>query len=524
LTDGSTSEISNRSLWGVAAQLVPATLGVQALSLVSSIALAHKLGATDGTDAYFLALSIPVVVYAILLAGIRLGAIPSLTTLARERPADVSRAASEIVSSVFAAALALSLVAQLLALIALPAVIGGSAHLHHVARLMIVELVPYGVTGALAGVFGAILAVRGRFALAVLVMGIEPVVKTLLVVTTSHALGAQSQVIGNIAGSALAVLVLWRSVERQGVRVRPVMVLRTRVVRDVLKVSLPLVIAQTVLQVNPLIDRATASGISHGSVTVLELGLRLYAAPMLLLSGCLLAPLAATWSARLAEHGFEAVQASCIRAIKTLTLVLPPVLVVGVVLRHQIVGVVYSGGAYSHSAVAGTASVMGMLLLALPAQVLIMALATLFVIHRDTVFPMKIAIANVVLNLGLDVALRGPMGVAGIALSTTLTVTLLGAAYVWGSRRRWGDLGLRRLRRPAALAGLSAAVTGTALVMLTRAVPASTGRLAALGVIAGAALLAMSLHVVILSIGREPLTGMLPVRFGRPAISPVPRG
>ena len=54
-----TEKLSHRSLSGVVAKVAPATLMVQAFSFVSSVALASVLGATYRTDAYYLALSVP---------------------------------------------------------------------------------------------------------------------------------------------------------------------------------------------------------------------------------------------------------------------------------------------------------------------------------------------------------------------------------------------------------------------------------------------------------------------------------
>ena len=93
-----------------------------------------------------------------------------------------------------------------------------------------------------------------------------------------------------------------------------------------------------------------------------------------------------------------------------IALLVPPVMVSGFVVRHEVVDIAYRSHAYNAMAVSKTADVLGMLLLGLLPQVLIIPLSTLFVIRRDGVFPMKVGIANVVLNAVLDVMLRGPLG------------------------------------------------------------------------------------------------------------------
>src|SRR5438270_6591207 len=115
--------------------VVAMTAGVQVLSFFSSVALARVLGATDDTDAYFLALSIQVTMYSILLAAGRLGAIPHLTRLGREQGSDFSAVASELVTTITIITAALVVVATALAVGLIPILLQGSSHLIHRAQL-----------------------------------------------------------------------------------------------------------------------------------------------------------------------------------------------------------------------------------------------------------------------------------------------------------------------------------------------------------------------------------------------------
>jgi peptidoglycan biosynthesis protein MviN/MurJ (putative lipid II flippase) len=157
--------------------LAPWNIGVQAASLVSSIALAWVLGASTGTDAYFVGLSVPVLVYGTLLVAVRAGAISPLTDLLNGDEEAFKRASSQIVSATAAASLVCSLVLTAGAALVLPLLVGGGEHFASQTRITILELAPLGVLGALTGVLGAVLAVRRIFAPQVAVMAIEPVIK-----------------------------------------------------------------------------------------------------------------------------------------------------------------------------------------------------------------------------------------------------------------------------------------------------------------------------------------------------------
>jgi putative peptidoglycan lipid II flippase len=321
-----------------------------------------------------------------------------------------------------------------------------------------VELIPYAVTGALLGALGAVLAVKRRFAITALVLAFEPILKSVLLLLFSKQLGAQALIIGNLVGNGLAVVVLWLVVSKDGVSLRLAAFYTSPTVRRIFRLSIPLVVSQSVIQLNPLIDRAAAAGLGRGTVTEFELGVRLFTAPATLLAATLVAPLAATWSTRFAEDGWGAVTKSFSRVIAALVIVVPPIIVTGFVLRDEIVRVAYSSHAFTPEAVQHTADVLGVLLIGLLAQVIVVPVSTLFIVRGNTVFPMKVGIANCVINALLDVALRGPLGVTGIALSTTVTLSVLCAIYVWQAQVRWGPLGLgSALRKPATVSAVSCA-------------------------------------------------------------------
>jgi putative peptidoglycan lipid II flippase len=502
------------------ARLAPASVAVQVCSFGSSIVFAHHLGATTRTDAYYLALSIPVVVYAVLLAGIKLGGIPTLTEIAQgESPASLNRACSELLTAAIVASALLSLAVTTLMLLVLPRAAGGGPQLATYTRQFLLELAPYSVTGAMLGALGAILAVRDRFAAATAVLAIEPVLKSSLLLLFGRQLGVQALVVGNLAGNVLAVSVLWRCVRRQGVALRMTGFPRSPAVRSIVVLSAPLVLSQAALQLNPLIDRSTAGAVGPGAITQLEMGMRLFSAPTALLTGMMIAPLVASWSARMSTDGWSAVTRGFSRATATILCLLPPMIVLGYVLRHELVALIYSSRRYTPTDVRHTADVFGMLLLGLIPQILIVLAASLFVVKKDTVFPLKVGLANCALNAVLDVALRGPLGVAGIALSTTVTITLLFCVFIGAARSRWGRLRLWPELRLVFVLSIGAAVAAGVITTTLGTVIAPTTRLADLATLCGAAAAVIVTQIVIMTAGGAwqraglPITTLVPRRI-----------
>jgi putative peptidoglycan lipid II flippase len=502
--EGSPRGLADQSLVRIIGRIAPVTVVVQLAGFLFSVALARVLGSSTGTDAYFLALSVPAAIYMVMLAALRQGATPAMTDSLARSDEEFARASSQLVSSVALLSAALAIVVTGMALVALPLAVGeGSHRLVSLVRADLVALAPLPILGGVTGALGAIQTVRGRVTPAVAVLAFEPISKAAFVLTLGTSLGATTLIVGHLVGSTLATATLWAMIRRSGVDLRLAPSILPPFVRDVVRLSTPLIISQSVLQANPIVDRTMAATLGSGSVTQLELGIRLFFGATALISGTLIGPLTGTWAARRLHYGWEAVRTGVVRGLVIVLAILPPLVTLGVVLRHPMVELLYGGGAYSDRALHVTADVLGMLVLGLPAQVLVIMFASLFVVQRSTVFPMLVGMTNVVLNVALNFALRPLWGAPGIALSTSLTMTVLLVPYMRSATVRW-DLRLREVQSSAARAAVATAALVVAALALMK-IPWGESDSAMLAEITVLTTVLLLLHAVVLVVAREPL-------------------
>ncbi len=488
------------------ARATPISLAVQVLSFASSVALATYLGASYVTDAYYLAVSIPMLVYGIVVGGIRVGFIPALTDEDNNDDRSFSNAAAELLTAVFFSALALAVVSIGLSILVLP-LLAGEADTRTVtlARSLVLELSTLTVTGALTGALGAILTVRGRYVAPIAVMGLEPIVRISLLAAASAALGAHALVLGNVVGSAAAVAILWTLLVKEDIRPHFRFSRGSVFLRTAFAVSGPLLVGQVILQANPVVDRLMASSLETGSITVLELGYRMFGVSTVVLVSTLIAPVTATWAARYRSDGWHSLRESAFRAMHLSLLVLPPIVVLSVALKDHIVTFLYRGGEFTAADVSVTADVFGFYMLALPAEVLTGVAAAVFIIRKNTITPMKIAAANVFLNAGLDYVFLMWFGVAGIALSTTVTYTLLWLLFLVALSRRYGALGLRRLLPTARKVTLAIVGSLTPAIGVASLFGVPDDRLSAAALLAGVGTLGVvGYYLILSSFGEAP--------------------
>jgi putative peptidoglycan lipid II flippase len=437
---GTPARLGSGNLARILAKVGSATIFVQIAGFAASVALAREFGAVPATDAFFVAQSIPLFVAGVLLAAIRLGGIPTLTKK-EGAPLDLAEAANELVSAAGAAAAALSLVVTGAAIALMPVLIGGAgAETESLARVIALELAPLPILMSMIAALSALLAVLGRYSIAVLALAIDPLMRALFTILFARSLGIEALAAGSVLGSALALVLLWVAVKRRGVDLGATSRIRSPAVREVATFSVPLLISYALLSLNPVLDRSMASPLGPGAVTELQLALQVFNVPATLLAAMLVAPILAEWQRRYDVGGWMSLRSSFERAVRVATSVAPPVVALAFVLREELVIAIYQGGALSPNAIDPVADALGVLLLAIPAQLLILLYATLFLVRGRPWVTAAVGFANVALNAVLNLVLRGPLDVTGIALSTTATLVLLTAAYAVFARRSFGPL------------------------------------------------------------------------------------
>lgn len=500
-----TSQVSLRR---VVARVAPVTIAVQACSFASSIALATYLGASYQTDAYYLALSIPVLTYGILLGGIRVGAIPALNDESRRNDERAfASACSELMAGVVLGAACLAIAAVIITFCFLPLL---SAHTDprtiSLARSLVLVLTPLTILGAAVGALGAIHTVRRSYVAPAAVLACEPIVKIALMATLGSSLGAYALALGNLIGAGAAVAILWALLERSGFPVRLRLPHRSPFIKSIFSVSTPLLVANLVLLANPVVDRIMATPLQAGSITVLELGERMFGVSTMLLATSLIAPVTATWAARFSDSGWDALENSAFQAIRFSLYVVLPMVALGVVLSQEVVTFAYLGGEYGKESVAQTSDVFAYFMLGLPATIFVVVFASIFVVKKNAWVPMRIAFINVALNLVLDFVFRAWLGVAGLALATTAVTTALCFAYVWSVNHYYGGLHLMKLVPVAARVGIAAVAAAMVAFAVTNALGAPASRLSALGIGAAASCVGTVVYVMVLAtVGELPM-------------------
>jgi putative peptidoglycan lipid II flippase len=238
-------------------------------------------------------------------------------------------------------------------------------------------------------------------------------------------------------------------------------------VRELGVLILPAIFGAGIYQISRFIDLFFLGRLEEGSFVFLALADRLNQLPLGIIGialGTAILPALSRFIAQDDAGGAQRVQSNAIE----LGLLLTIPAAVGLFFAAQpLVSAFYYGGKFGADDVAGTSSVVAMLVIGLPAYVLVKVLTPGFFARKDTKTPVYTAGVSLIINIALNIMLIPIMGVAGLALAGALAAWA-NCAMLYAMLHRRGQLRIEpdlfvRIGRII----LSAAAMGAAIWYLT---------------------------------------------------------
>ncbi len=293
------------------------------------------------------------------------------------------------------------------------------------------------------------------------------------------------------SGVAQLGLLMW-ALQRAGMALHIPRPRLTPEMRLLLRRMAPGLVGAGVTQLNLAVDVIIASLLPAGTVSLLYYADRVQQLPLGVIGTAVGTALLPLLSRQVRAGEAAAARGTLNRAIEYALFLTLPAAIALIVSAYPVMWALFGRGAFSAESAHLSAQALMAYAIGLPAFVLVKVLAPGFFARGDTATPVKIGIAAVVLNLGLNVAFMVPLRHVGPALATSLAAMFnLGglAIMLRRSDHLQLDATLRRrsVRMIAASAVMALALLGTQHVLF---VPTLHGwaRIGALVVLVGVGL------------------------------------
>jgi len=468
-------------------------------------------------DAFFTAFRLPDLVFQLVAAGALSSAVIPIVSalLATDQTARAWHVVSTITNLMLAGLLVLAVAVLIAAPAIIPAISPGFSHDQWSRTIDLTRIMILGpIFLALGSLATSVLNAQGRFAVA----AIAPIVYNVAIIGAAvflvPSMGVTGLAIGVVAGSVVHLAIQIVPLRALGFRYERSVDLDDPEARQALKLMAPRALGLGAGQITFVVVTSLASTLFVGAVTGFNVAFTLLQIPIGVIGVPLGIVVLPTLAREAAVGNLTEFAALMSRAIRLIVFVMVPITAIAIVLRSEVVRLLFGEANLDAFALDQTATTFAAFLIGLTAHALIAVLARAFYARQDTRTPVAAAILAVVVNSTLDAVLVGPLGLPGLGLAIALAAWLETIVLVVLLKRSLPELAIRpvlslgiRSIVVAIAGGLAAAGVGAGLTLAVGPDPGRAALLVRIIAVGSVWLLTTAAIAAVLRIGE--LTSMI---------------
>lgn len=408
------------------------------------LALSYTYGASTISDAYIISLSIPSVIYGMLVAGIVAGYIPMYSKLKTQ---EGKLAADVFTNNVQSLLLFVSTIVLTFGLIFTEPIVkifatGFDAQtLQQTVQFTRLSFFAILFTG-LVSVFSGYLQVNGQFVIPEL-LGFPLNISMILFVFISKGRSPYLLVVGYVVGVIAKLLFMIPALIKTRYTHKLHMKFASKNIRNLAMISIPIMLGTSVNQINVLIDRTLASQLEVGGISALNYAETLNGFVQGIFVVSIVTVLYPMISQMVAAGNLEGVKKSISESLVSISLLVVPMTIGTMVFAKQVVTVLFGYGAFDEKAILNTSSALFFYSVGMIAIGFQNVLVKVFYSMEETKVPVMISAFGVAINISLNFVLSRYLGIGGLALATSLAAIVVTTLLFIKLRKKIGAFGMR---------------------------------------------------------------------------------
>jgi len=439
--------------------LIILTLISRIVGMAREMTIAYFYGATAVGDAYFVSLAIPTVIMTCLTFSLATSYVPVYQKLPANK-ADKHLFTNKAIGITLLIGLLTLIVAQIFApqLVRLFAV-GFDENTMRITtmltRITLFAVFLMGINHLLQG----LMQVKEKVLLASLSGLPFNFVATIFIIISAYT-NLPMLAIGTVVALGAQSLYLLTLAHRQQFRLKPQLDFKDSNVQNLIVLSLPIILANTVDQLGLVVDKNIASTFGTGAISALTYATRTTTAISAVFVTSILVMTFPKIARLVATNNLMQMKEALSQAIVGMNLFVIPVIATVAMFSYPLTSLLFGRGAFDDSAVLTTSNLLFFLAFFLFGSGMFALVARVFYALGDSKTPMIVATVKVIINLFLNVVLTALMGISGLALATSISSLTGMAILIVLLRRKIGSLRLKNT-----LISLNK-ITGASLVMV----------------------------------------------------------
>lgn len=431
------------NIWKAAGMLTILTVIAKVIAFGREMVIAYSYGAAFSTDAYFLAEGLAANIIYAFTAALSVAFVPLYIENKKAHSQDfvvTSLAAAGIVSACISGVVFLG--SDKIAHIIAPAY--DTVQLRQVA--LYIQILAIGMLFPLfTNIFSSILNAERIYGYTAFTGIIYSFTAILFSIVFCKSLGVLALVISIPVSYFLQCVVLF-------LRTRKVVSFcgkpnfRDTRMKSLLKMSLPILLSNTVVEINQTVDRLLAAGFGEGAVSALSYSKTLSSFLNSLFTSTIITVLFTELSYDAGRENLFTYIGTLKKGSLILLILSLPIVFVIIFSDYDIVNIVYGRGVFNEQAVILTSKAFACYSIVFPFTVLQAYLVKAFYALEDTISPMKNGIFCIVVNIILSILLSDQFGFEGIAVATSISTVIAVLLLLGRLKKKIGTMRIFRMK------------------------------------------------------------------------------
>lgn len=288
----------------------------------------------------------------------------------------------------------------------------------------------------------------------------------IFVVLLSSKLGIISMAIGTMAGSVVQLLIQVPQLKVARIKYAFKISFADEAVKEIFSLMLPILLSLGAVQVNNSIDKFFALNLGAGNTTALDISWRVTNLPLGVFSVAVITVLYPLISRQAASNDIGGIKESFSLGVREIGYIMIPAITGLMILSYPIIKLLFEHNNFTAQDTAKVSSILIFHSLGLVFFGLLMILNRIYYAFKNVKTPLKVALVSIAANILLDWLLIKPLGVAGVALSTSLVAGFNIMALLIILRKKVGCLGGRRIFKTYLKIFAASAVMGAVIYSL----------------------------------------------------------
>ena len=280
--------------------------------------------------------------------------------------------------------------------------------------------------------------------------------------------GIASFTIGVVIGAFVTLAVQIPMLKKVGFRFHLSFDLHNQGMHQMVKLLVPVMIGLSVTKLNLLVTQKLATGLDEGIYTLLSTANRFMQLPLGVFAVSMATAIFPTMSAQAAQGRLDEMKSSISLGVRNITFVLLPSTVGLILLREPIIRLLYE---FSGQFTPADTAVTGQALFYYCLGLLFYGTVTVFIrgfyAMQNTVTPILVSVACILVNILFSLVLVGPMAHRGLALAYSLAGFVQCMATLAVLRKKIGPMDIRHMLGCFFRTGLACLAMGLAVWGIT---------------------------------------------------------